>query len=377
LKKVAHVCTTSLSHKILVDKLALLQKRGYEIHLVSSREGYDENLLENYNFKIKFVEMCREINLLKDLYSIFLMYKLIKKEKYDIVHTHTAKAGIIGRIAATLARIPLVIHTSHGLPFYPGQSKTKYHIYRFLEKVGSLFCHAIASQNKEDMKKIKEIAFKRTKVLYEGNGVDLARLDNIAEQISSDILEEIKKKWGIDSSKKVLLMGARFEPVKDHFFLIDSLYELKKQYRDDFICLLAGKGELEGLIRKKIDDLNLSSNVKIVGHQPNIYPYIYLSDIVVLTSEKEGIPRILMEAMSFRKPVVASNVLGTRELVVQGVSGYLVQYKDVNSFAKCINQLLDNPELMKRFGENGRKIIEKEYTEDIVVDRIVQMYESL
>ncbi|MGP3560193.1 glycosyltransferase family 4 protein [Geobacillus sp. BK01] len=375
--KIAHVCTSSLSHKILVDKLALLKKRNYDIHLISSEEGYNEKLMQNYDFKLRFIYMNRQIHIIDDVISIFRMTKLFRKEKYHIVHTHTAKAGIIGRIAGRLAGVPVVIHTSHGLPFYEGQSKKKYHTYRFLEKVGALFCDAIASQNKEDIEKIKKYA-PRKPVYYEGNGVDLRRLDEENKNISDEQIKILKSRLGISNDKKVILVGARFEPVKDHFFLLEGIKHLKEyQNESDFICLLAGDGPLKEQIQQKIEDYHLSNEVKMIGFQTDIYAYIKMADLIVLTSEKEGVPRIIMEAMAFSKPIVATDVLGTRELVVHGETGLLVKYKNVESLASSIHVLLNDEGKRKEFGNNGRRRIEENFTEEIVVERIVKMYQEL
>jgi glycosyltransferase involved in cell wall biosynthesis len=376
MRKVAHICTSSVSHKILMDKLSLLQKKGYEIHLISSADGYDEDFAKQYPIKLHFVHMERSINLVKDLNSIINMIKLLRKEKYDIVHTHTAKAGLIGRIAGRLSGVPLVIHTSHGLPFYEGQNKLKYSIYRFLEKVGSWFCDAIASQNKEDMKKIREYAPRNKPIFYEGNGVDINLMDEKIKNISKDSLKELKRNLNINHKTKVILVGARFELVKGHFFLLKGLKKLKESY-SDFVCLLAGKGPLEQEIHNKIKEYNLEDHVKIIGHQTNIYPYIMLADIVALTSEKEGIPRILMESMAFSKPVVATDVLGTRELVRHKETGELVPYGNVDALSKSLYSLLNDENKRKEYGFNGRNLIEQQYTEQIVVERIDSIYKEM
>lgn len=374
--KVAHVCTSSYSHKILVDKLALLKQKGYEIHLVSSEEGYNEALMQNYDFKLHFIPMNRQIHVFDDMVSIFRMTQLFRKEKYQIVHTHTAKAGIIGRVAGRLAGVPVVIHTSHGLPFYEGQSKLKYYTYRFLEKIGAWFCDAIASQNREDMKKIEQYA-PRQRVYYEGNGVDLSKLDDRNKHTSCEQITALKDRLGIPNDQKVILVGARFEPVKDHFFLLEGIKRVKEQHRSDFVCLLAGDGPLREQIQQQIKDDRLSDVVKIIGFQTDIYPYIKMADLIVLTSEKEGVPRIIMEAMAFSKPVVATNVLGTRELVVDGETGVLVEYKNVEQLASGIHVMLSDERKRRQFGNNGRRRIEESFTEEIVVERIVSMYQQL
>ncbi|MCK8824333.1 glycosyltransferase family 4 protein [Fuchsiella alkaliacetigena] len=376
MKKVAHIFTSGGSHRILADKLTLLQEKGYIVETISSKKGYKEEFMKDYNLDTKFISMNREINLVDDLKSIVKMYGLLKKEDYDIVHTHTAKAGIIGRIAAKLAGIPIVLHTAHGLPFFEGQSKLKYHMYRLFEKIGSWFCDAIGSQNQDDIKKIKAYAPNK-KVYYEGNGVDLPKLDKKLKEISEEDLNKIREQWNIGEDTKIILKAARFEPVKNHQFLLKGLKKLINEYNNDFLCLLAGKGHLKEEIKELINDYGLNNNVKIIGYQTNIFHYIKLADLVVLTSKKEGVPRIIMESMAFSKPVIATDVLGTRDVVEHDKTGYLVSLGDVKNLANYLNKLLINKKLRKRFGEASRQVIEKGFTEQIVVDRLDEIYQQL
>ncbi|PZD95521.1 glycosyltransferase family 1 protein [Paenibacillus sambharensis] len=374
--KVAHLCTSALSHKILVDKLALLRKKGYDIHLVSSEEGYDPNLVDKYGFELRFVHMNRPIKPLDDLRSIFRVAKVLKQEQYDIVHTHTAKAGVVGRIAARLARVPVVIHTTHGLPFYEGQSRLKNRLFCLLEKIGAAFGHAIASQNREDIAKIREYAPRAT-VYYEGNGVDLEALDAKRAAVTPEMLSELRRQWSIRPDQKVMLMGARFEPVKDHFFLLEGLKRLKQLGQTDYVCVLAGKGELEDEVRSRIKEYGLEEQVRLIGHTREIYSWIELADVIVLSSEKEGIPRIVMEAMTYSKPVVASDVIGTRETVTNERNGLLVPYKDADALASALNKVLGDGEYASRLGQEGRRMVEQEFTEELVVERIHAYYGEL
>lgn len=374
--KVAHICTTALSHKVLVDKLSLMRTLGYDIHLVSSEEGYDPRVLERSGLTVRFVPMVRSIRPFADLRAIYRLYKLLGREGYDIVHTHTAKAGVLGRIAAWLSRTPVIIHTTHGLPFYEGQGRLKNAIYRSLEKAGSVFCHAIASQNREDMGKLRRLA-PRVPVYYEGNGVDLQALDDRRSRISPEELEGIRAAWAIPQAAPVLLVAARFEPVKNHFLLLDGLRELKRRYTSDFVCLLAGRGELEEALRARVAEYGLADQIRFVGHQTDVYPYLELADAVVLSSEKEGIPRIVMEAMTYGKPVVATDVMGTRELVTHGETGLLVPDRDSAALADGLHRILSDPELAASLGGKGRKLIEREFTEEKVIRRIHEYYAEL
>lgn len=373
MKKIAHICTSSYSHSILVDKLKILAQKGYDVHLISANDGYDECLLAKAGIKPHFIYMNREINLKDDLISIIKMAKLFQREKFDIIHTHTAKAGIIGRIASKLTQMPITIHTSHGLPFYEGQRFLTYKFYKFLERIGSLFCDAISSQNKEDMKILKKmLPYKQ--IYYEGNGIDLQELDEKLLTIKN--LSPLKSSLGINQETKIILVAARFEPVKNHYFLIEGLKELQKRF-NQFVCILAGDGPLREEIIRMIEANGLQNHIKLVGYQKDIYPLIKMADVITLTSVKEGIPRIIMEAMAFSKPIVASNVLGTRELVQHKKTGILVEYKNVNLLAEGLQKLLENKSLGETYGLNGRRVIEEEFTEEIVVNRLISMYNEM
>jgi lipopolysaccharide/colanic/teichoic acid biosynthesis glycosyltransferase len=374
--KVAHICTSSISHKILADKLTVLQQTGYQVHLVSSPDGYEESYMKRYNLKIHFLPMNRTIHLWDDIRSIWQMQKLFKHEQFDVVHTHTAKAGLIGRIAAWMAGTTIILHTSHGLPFFDGQQWTRSIIYRSLERLGALFCDALSSQNREDMLKLQELAPGKP-VYYEGNGVELNKLDAVQKRITPADMSQLRIQANVPDGKRIILMAARLEPVKDHAFLLDALHALKANFIHDFVCLLAGKGPLEAEIIQKIRELGLENEVRMIGHQADIYPWIKMADIVVLTSEKEGIPRFLMESMAFQKPAVASDVLGTRELVKHRETGILVPYKQSDAFALALNELLKSDILLKKLGQGARSVIENEYTEQAVVHRLHKIYTEI
>ncbi|CAM3382400.1 UDP-phosphate galactose phosphotransferase [Paenibacillus lupini] len=377
-QKIAHICTSGISHKIMGDKLRLLQQQeGVEVTFITSPEGVDEGLMKEkaYPFEWKLLPMARTIQPAADLRSIIAMYKLFRRERYDIVHTHTAKAGLIGRIAAKLAGVPVVIHTSHGLPFYEGQPKKTYFVYKMLEKFGAFCSHALASQNEEDAGVLRKLAPWRP-VFVEGNGVDLERLDKLSNAVTAEQVAELKMRNGIDREEKILFMAARFEPVKDHFLLLDALIELKCANALNWVTVLAGQGPLEPAMKRYVEESGLSDDVIFVGQQSSIIPWVVMADAVTLTSEKEGIPRSLMEAMALGKPIVATDVLGTRELVAHGETGLLVPYRDRMQLGEALGTIMNSPELRLKMGEAGRRRVEAAFTETRVVERLMQLYRS-
>lgn len=372
--KVAHICNTRLSYKILEDKLVLLKNKGYEIDIVADATGTKSQIFEKNDINEKIIPMKRNISPIHDIKSIIEMTKLFKKEQYDIIHAHTAKAGLIGRIAGRLAKTPVVMYTAHGLPFFEGQNRIKYHIFKSLEIIGAKIGHYFGSQNEEDLEYMQKYVPKE-KTFYEGNGIDTKNLTMIASETSVEELQLLRNDLNIPLNNIILLKGARFEGVKNHTLLLEALADLKKQGIENFTCLLAGQGELEDQLRAKVKEFDLEKNVLFLGHQTNIYPFIQLSDIIVLSSIKEGIPRILMESMYYAKPVIATRVLGTRELVLNEKTGLLSELEDSEAMSKNLKNLIENENLRKNMGECGKAVIEEKYTEQKVVERIDNFYQ--
>jgi glycosyltransferase involved in cell wall biosynthesis len=319
--------------------------------------------------------MNRKINPLDEIKSIYKLFKILRNEKYDVVHTHNAKAGLIGRIAAKLAGTPLIIHTTHGLPFFEGQSKLKNIFYKVIEKIGLMFCDYFGSQNEEDLNIIKKLT-KKNKIFYEGNGIDKYKMDYIYNSISEQEIKDLKKDLKISDENVIMLMGARFEKVKNHDLLLKALAQLKNNQIKNFVCILLGQGELEIHIKSMVKELQLENNIIYLGYKEDIYKYIKMADIAILTSFKEGIPRILMESMYFEKPVVATDVLGTRELVINNVTGLLSKPTDCLKLEKNIKKLILDSSLRKRMGIDGKNRIIDKFTEQLVVERLDCIYKN-
>ncbi|MDM0536831.1 glycosyltransferase family 4 protein [Clostridium perfringens] len=371
--RVAHICTSKISYKILEYKLKCISDLGYDISIISSNDcEVDESFFDENKISKYFVDMNRKINLRDDIVSILKLKRIIEREKFDIIHTHTAKAGIIGRIAAKLARVPIIIHTSHGLPYFEGMDAKKYFLYKNIERLGAFISDYIGSQNKEDLNNLKKLT-REKKIYYEGNGVDLDYLDNESEKITNEDIEFIKSKLDIDKNKKVILMAARFESVKNHKLFVDAIEKLAK-LQNNFICLLAGDGPLEQEIKEYIKKKKVEGFFKFIGKRDDIYLFIKLSDVVVLTSLKEGIPRILMESMAFRKAIVATNVLGTKELICDKKSGLLSELEDIEGLALNVKNIINNKTLANKLANESRKRIEQNFTEKIVAKRIDVIY---
>jgi glycosyltransferase involved in cell wall biosynthesis len=353
---------------ILESKIALLaQNQEVDVSVASSDDDQNENRKTACVFFP--VQSPRTIQPFNDLKAIFRLIWIIKKNKFNIIHTHTAKAGIVGAIAGRFCKVP-VLHTYHGLPFYSNQNNYAHFLYKSIETAASKIRQAVFSQTRHDLKEIACLKGFNCKSYYEGNGVCVEHvIDN-----GNRHLPFVDAVFSASDQIHILCV-ARLEPVKHIETVIASIdYLNSKGSKID--CVIAGKGpvkdSLESLIKKK----NLENQIKIL-YTPYIHSIIKKSDIVVLSSIKEGIPRSIMEAMCFKKPALATNVAGTNELILDKITGFLTPFGDQKSFNEALEALAHNNDLRIQFGQAGFKRIVKEFTEHKIVALWTKTYNNI
>ena len=370
--RVLHVSNTDFFlTRLLIGKMKGLVKAGYEVDAAAPDSGFSGELKA---FGIRFIDVPipRKISAFRDYAAYRRLVGVIREGGYDIVHTHSAKAGFIGRLAAHRAGTRCILHTAHGLPFYEGQPRLRHRAYRFLERFAQKRGHLLLSQNREDMRAMVEYKLEKPeRILYEGNGIDIEEVRREAA---------LAPEGGVPGTegRRVIGFFARIEPVKGHRIFLSALRELVSE-RQDVLCLMAGAnmGMEDDYARRVMDDireLGLERFVCCLGFRDDVIRLITLCDIVVLPSEKEGIPRVLMEAMALGKPVVATDVPGTRELVEDEKTGLLVPYGDPAALAGAMGRLLRDGELASRLREAARLRVEREFDERLVIGRLEAVY---
>ena len=365
--KVAHIVTAYQSVVTILDsKLRALGKfDDLNVSIISSPLKVDDSRAPAVRHVP--VEMARSIRPLADLRSIWQLYKVLKRENFDIIHSHTAKAGFIAAVAAKMAGVPVICHTYHGLPFFEGQNEVSYQIYRFLEKIVCRFRDYIFTQNKRDLPECVKLMGDESKVFYEGNGVDIEHINKSANAQ----LPQALKDYPCKGLKLVLL--SRLEPVKrvaDFFGVVDKL----RQSGIEISCVVAGTGVLKEQLEKRLATMQLGDCINMVGFSDHPHGLIAASDIVLLCSEKEGIPRTIMEAMALQKPVVATDVLGTQEVVIDGQTGFLLPLGAVNTMAEKIKLLAENSSLREKMGSCGLKRVTGEFNDIKIAELLHQFY---
>lgn len=316
--------------------------------------------------------LVRRTNIIKDLKTFLDIGRIIKKISPEIVHTHSSKAGLLGRLAAKLARVPIVVHTPHGHVFfgYFGPFKTK--IFIILERLVSRITDriiALTNKEKEDYIKFKIANEDKFDVIY--SGIELDKFKELSEDKKQNLIKEL----GIPEKSLIIGTVGRLVPVKGHEFLIKAAKYIISKYPEAFF-VFTGDGPLEQNLKKQALELGINNNIIFLGWRSDVSKIISVYDIFVLPSLNEGMGRVLAEAMALGKPIVASNVGGIPDLVTHGKNGFLVPARNSEKLAKYIQILIEDKEKKEKMGQTGKEMV-KNFSKEKMVEKIVNLYEEL
>jgi len=319
--------------------------------------------------------LVRRISPFNDIKSFVSIFRILSKLKPDIVHTHTSKAGILGRLAAWMARIPIIIHTPHGHVFYGHFGRSLSRIFLQMEKLlGRITHHQIALTPEEcnDYLSLRVSQPSNTSVIH--SGVDLHRFSKGAKQRARK-----RKELGIPPDSLVIGYVGWLIPIKGVTHLVNAMARVVEQHPKSILVLVGkgdDKGEEEIKLKEQVERVGLTDKVSFLGWRPDVDEIMGCFDIFVLPSLNEGMGRVLVEAMAAGLPIVASRVGGIPDLVKDGKNGLLVPPADVSALEKAISALLENKEKRKRMGEAGTKIC-RQYSAEAMVEQIDNLYAAL
>lgn len=378
--KILQVCAVGVSvDKLLKPLLNACKEAGFEVHVACADDGYIEPL-RNEGFIVHNVHFERDINIKSNLKSIRELYKLIKLHEYDIVHVHTPIAAVLGRIAAKLARVKHIIYTAHGFYFHEGMSEKEYNFYYNIEKYFARYAtDYLLLQSKEDYElSLNDNFNKHERIIHISNGVDIYNKFN-KHLIPEENLIRLKRELNINKNDIVFTFIGRFVREKGIFDLVNAFKELNKLHRNTKLMLIGGllDSERDQEVQSTIDDWKEEGKIIFTGFRTDIPELLMVSDVFVLPSYREGLPRSIIEAMSMEKPVIATNIRGCREEVIHGETGYLVSKGNVKDLFDKMLKLTINEKLRNSMGQLGRVIVEDEYDEQKVLDKQISLFKKL
>jgi len=317
-------------------------------------------------------QLVRDIHPLKDVQAFIRLLSIIHKGRFDIVHTHSSKAGILGRLAAHIAGVPIIVHTPHGHVFYGYYGPAITRLFLVLEKIWARFTDRIITLTENGRR--EHVAFGVAgpdKFVAIPSGVELEPFLSVRIDV-----RKVKKTLGIDLRERVVGSIGRLVPVKGYRYLIQaSKWVLRK--RPDVTFLLVGDGPLRDELMRLAQRLDVADKFVFAGHREDEPELIAAMDLFVLPSLNEGMGRVLVEAMAEGKPVVATEVGGVADVVVDRQTGLLVPPKDPEAMAEAILKLLQDEKLARRMGVEGRKRVYPRYSAKVMVEKIGRLYMEL
>ncbi len=356
-----------------------LNKEKYEIDLITGEE-FDKNILnkvKNHPFDIIQIKGLKwKLNFLYDPIVLIKLINLMRKNHYDIVHTHTTKAGILGRIAAYISGVPVIVHGLHGSTFQAFNSGLLNWLLFLFERLTGRFTDAYISVSKV----LSEIYIekgigKKDNHYTVYSGMELSKFYHARDKIN---YQEKYEELGINAGEFLIGNVARLETRKGHRFLFDAFKNVVEKQKDGQVKLLIiGEGNKRKYLENYVKELNLGDKVIFTGYREDVEELMALMDIFVLTSLREGLPRVLVQAAAVGMPSVAFNVDGVSEIIKDNYNGFLVKVKDVKQLENRIVRYMNNEELVLLHGRNGREFIENKWSIKGMVDRIDKIYQKL
>ena len=368
---------------LLLPLMKELKKSGYKVE-ASCAKGDFFDKIQDEGFVVHDIYISRSLNIFKHIVSVIKLIKLMKKENYNVIHVHTPIGAFIGRIAAHFADVPIVIYTVHGFYFHENMKAYKRKIIIFVEKFLARWTTFAFSQSDEDTKfAIKEGIFKSDKIVTIGNGIDINffRKDDLTQE------ELVNKRTELNVPPNAIIVTcvARMNKEKGIFDLLKAA-EIALNLDSSIHFLFVGgifKGNepnaiTENFLKKFFLERSLLKKyVHFLGTRTDIKEILAISDIFVLPSYREGMPRSIIEAMAMELPVIATNIRGCREEVVDGVTGILVPVGNVNALSNAIIKLAKDPKLRKSMGKKGRERAEKYFDESKVIKKQITIMRRL
>ena len=330
-----------------------------------------DKALENGVQTVVIQTLVRAIQPLSDFVTLFALYRLFKENKPDIVHTHTSKAGLLGRWAAKLSGVPHILHTAHGHVFYGHFDPFLAWAFLNMERITSRITERIVALTEGERQDYLDLSMATSQKLETiHSGVQIKRF--------SERLKDSDSKtdgFGKEKGKKIVGTVGWLLPIKGSMILFDAMQRVW-QRDEDVLLVYVGQGSEGEKIRQKAARLNIEGRVKFLGWRNDIESILPLFDIFVLPSLNEGMGRVIVEAMASGLPVIASNTGGIPDLVAHGTNGYLVPPGDAAALAAAISILLENSELAERMGKFGRERC-KRFSLESMLDKLDRLYTEI
>ncbi len=379
--KLARVFTIPLSLDLLITgQLYFMKSKGFHVIAVSSCGKEIEAIKKREQCDFKIIKMTRFITPVQDLLSLYKMIAFLKKEKPQIVHTHTPKAGLIGMLAAKVCKVPVRLHTVAGLPLMETKGFKK-KILVWVEKI-TYGCSQYVYPNSLELKKYilqnKFTSPHKLKVLGNGssNGIDTNHFKKTQPVLSE--AEALKNKYQLSSPDLVFIFIGRIVKDKGINELVESFHQLNKKY-SHLKLLLAGdfEDDLDPVSSDTKQIINTNRNIICPGFVNDVRPYLAASDVLVFPSYREGFPNVPLQAGCMELPMIVTDINGCNEIVQDGINGSVIPVKNAAALQSAMERMITDEIFRKECASASRQIIVENYSRETIWNALLKEYETL
>jgi glycosyltransferase involved in cell wall biosynthesis len=356
---------------IILGLARMARAEGWHVDILTTDPVFQRYIRRQGFGVIELDVIRRDIRPLWDLGGLFRLRDFLRRERYDIVHTHTSKGGIVGRLAATLSGVPVIVHTVHGFGFHERSSLPALLAYSAMEKAAAPWCDRIVSVSEFHRQWALDLRIcNARKIVAIPNGVADARLANAAHN------HALRQQLGAGEGDLLILSMARLAEDKGFSYLLRAASTLAAGNLR-FRIAIAGEGPERESLEALARNLRVDHLVTFLGFRGDVAELLAASDMVVLPSLREGLSIALLEAMSAAKPIIATTIGSHREVVSQAEVARLVPPANVKALSDAILNLAGDPAAMTRLGATARALFESRYTEARMLDSYKQLYFDL
>ena len=385
MKKLIRITTVPISFKVLLKgQLRFMASNGFDVKGVSSEGEELREVRENEGVVMEAINMSRKITPFQDLKSLWEMWNFLRKEKPQIVHTHTPKAGIIGMLAARLAGVPHRLHTVAGLPLMEATG-IKRKILNFVEKLTYSSATRVYPNSKGLYDFILQNNFTQSnklKIIANGSSNGINTTFFSPEQVSETEKAALREKLNIQPDDFVFVFVGRIVSDKGINELIKAFSELQTAENNELtgikLLLVGGlESDLDPLNPETLAEINQNKDIISAGFQQDVRPFFAISDALAFPSYREGFPNVVMQAGALGLPSIVSDINGCNEIIVEGENGLIIPPKNVEKLKEKMLTLAKDKNLYIKLKENSRRMIENRYEQSVVWKALLEEYEGL
>lgn len=379
--KLIRITTIPMSLRILLtDQLAFMSRQGFEVVAVSSSGSFLDEVAEIDQVPTVAIEMSRQITPVKDLVALWQLIRLFRKEKPDIVHTHTPKAGLLGMLAARIAGVPHRLHTVAGLPLTEATG-----VKRKLLNLTEKLTYACATKVYPNSLGLQDIILEnrftspeKLRIIGRGssNGIDTSFFD--PERVSAATVAAYRERLGIAPSDFVYLFVGRVVADKGINELVTAFCALAEtESRMHLVVVGPFEPELDAVDASTEAAMASHPRIHSVGYQTQVIDYFAMADVLVFPSYREGFPNVVLQAGAMQRNCIVSDINGCNEIVTDGENGWIVPSKDVARLQERMQWCFAHEAESRAMGLRGREAIQEKYERRYVWNELLKEYREI